>query len=364
MNIYTKLGASKYQELIRECILNEGNNSRLKAAIEKDTIRIAFLGGSVTMGVQDSGMIKEAFPYLLGEGLKPVYRDKLIDVLNLGFPAVNSIYGLFQTERNLIDYSPDIVFVEYGVNDGASLEWINAFESLIRKLLQLPSKPVVGIILLMLQTLQTRRDYMLELGRFYWLPVIGIYEAFPEYMKRGELNWNDYSNDEAHANREGHEFICDCLYQLIMDMTDKETDTYYEMNSNCLYGAFFTELKLLDFYDKGSWEGTFLPVFSQSNEFALENDCKAWEHFFRFHARCKGIIVIYEQSSQKSYGTAQVIIDGSERFRLKGHSIYGWNNPVCQILLGSDIAYEHTVEIRMIKSEERKIFKLLYLGWC
>ena len=55
---------------------------------------------------------------------------------NYGFAGANSIFGLALTERFLREDLPDIVFVEYALNDASDNESRNAFEGLIRKLLE------------------------------------------------------------------------------------------------------------------------------------------------------------------------------------------------------------------------------------
>lgn len=79
-----------------------------------NTIRIATLGGSTTMGVNDDDQI---WPYLLGRNLAAALPQKKIEVLNEGIMGYNSLDNLLDLSMRVIDFNCDIYVIYLGVND-------------------------------------------------------------------------------------------------------------------------------------------------------------------------------------------------------------------------------------------------------
>jgi lysophospholipase L1-like esterase len=79
-----------------------------------DTIRIATLGGSTTMGVNDDDKI---WPYLLGRRLSALFPGKSIEVLNEGIMGYTSLDNLLDLSMRVIDFNCDVYILYLGVND-------------------------------------------------------------------------------------------------------------------------------------------------------------------------------------------------------------------------------------------------------
>jgi hypothetical protein len=78
-----------------------------------DSIKIAYFGGSITnagSGWRDQTM----------DWLKTKYPKCFIQQKNSSLPGTGSDFGAFRTEKDVISFKPDLVFVEYAVNDDGS----------------------------------------------------------------------------------------------------------------------------------------------------------------------------------------------------------------------------------------------------
>ena len=79
-----------------------------------NAIRIATLGGSTTMGVNDDDRV---WPYLLGRNLAAALPARKIEVLNEGLMGYTSLENLLDLTMRVIDYDCDAYVIYLGVND-------------------------------------------------------------------------------------------------------------------------------------------------------------------------------------------------------------------------------------------------------
>ena len=98
--------------------------SKLEAG---NTVRIAYLGGSIT----------EAPGWRVGSRiwLQGQYPDAQIEEIEAAIGGTGSDLGVFRLEQDVLRYKPDLLFVEFAVNDGdASPERIQkAMEGIVRQ---------------------------------------------------------------------------------------------------------------------------------------------------------------------------------------------------------------------------------------
>ncbi|MBQ4110002.1 MAG: SGNH/GDSL hydrolase family protein [Clostridia bacterium] len=98
---------------------------------------VAFIGGSLTEGgswiTTTKKMLQEKMP------------DKEVISINAGKGGTRSNYGAARIMEDVGKYSPDMVFIEFAVNDcGQDGETYRAYtESMVRQCMKLPKKPVI-----------------------------------------------------------------------------------------------------------------------------------------------------------------------------------------------------------------------------
>lgn len=78
------------------------------------TIRIAAIGGSTTMGVNDDD---EVWPFILGERLQEEMPGARIEVLNAGVMGYTSLENLLDLSLRIIDFHCDVYIIYSGIND-------------------------------------------------------------------------------------------------------------------------------------------------------------------------------------------------------------------------------------------------------
>lgn len=83
-----------------------------------NTLRIATLGGSTVMGLNNDDKV---WPYLLGKLLDERVPDKEIEVLNEGLMGYTSLENLADLSMRVIDFNPDVYIIYLGINDYLTL---------------------------------------------------------------------------------------------------------------------------------------------------------------------------------------------------------------------------------------------------
>lgn len=102
--------------------------ARQKAALNTRPVVIACLGDSVTHGcfevfINEQGKVdtacraSKAYPQLLAEELGKLFPFAQPSVINAGVSGDNAASGLKRMERDVLSFHPDLVIVDFGLND-------------------------------------------------------------------------------------------------------------------------------------------------------------------------------------------------------------------------------------------------------
>ena len=81
---------------------------------------------------------------------------------------------------------------------------------------------------------------------------------------------------------------------------------------------------------------------------------------------CKNLILVYKDfgswTGLKS-GKAEIYVDGKLSQTVDGFTGKGWNNSLEVIVIDSDIAENHTVEVKLAAGDEDKAFTIVAMGY-
>ena len=130
-----------YDLMVDRSLMTTGDMTRManvfKRAADGETIKAAYIGGSITEGYSDNITLKteEKWVDMSTKWLNEQFPDSDITYVNAGLSGTPSVLGNVRLQRDVLQYDPDIVFVEFAVNDGGETIYKNAYESLVRTLL-------------------------------------------------------------------------------------------------------------------------------------------------------------------------------------------------------------------------------------
>ncbi|MBI2297768.1 MAG: SGNH/GDSL hydrolase family protein [Armatimonadetes bacterium] len=196
-------------DMLARAILSEGDPAPLhrlmQAAAKGGSYTVGIIGGSITQGASASGMDKHYSAYVL-RWLREHFAAAEFTFVNAGIGATGSDYGSLRCQRDLLAKGPDLVVVEYAVNDGDSLEFAETYEGLIRQILSSPKHPAVVTIYMMNEAGGNAQATKSQVDAHYHLPRVSYRDLLWPEIEAKRLAWTDISPDSVHPNDTGHHY--------------------------------------------------------------------------------------------------------------------------------------------------------------
>ena len=357
-----KMTSDEYKAAISDALSSAGNNYRLLNILnKKKDINIAFVGGSISQGWDGNEVIQTNYTKLIYSYLCNQYNDKNIHYTNLSTASANSFIGLSIVSKNTETSLPDIVFIEYAVNNECSQEHIISYESLVYRIINMPSHPAVILVFMINQSFYTSQGYMKKIGEHYGLPMISIADSLKNLITENKVKWTDYSDDWIHPNARGHQFIADCIRYYFEKLRNEQTDKEFLVDKP-LYSMEFSEYMPVKSAAVITSEGFECINAGEFFDNSLSYKCDTENPFVKFEADFKNLFVSYMHDKSDRFSDADVYVDGQKAAVLQGKSIYGWGNVVLKRVYGLDQRRHHTVEVKV--RDKKKEFVLAEFGIC
>ena len=116
-----------------------------------DAIIVAF-GDSITAGFA----VRRGFPSFWREQLQQKFREAKVEMINSGISGDTSRDGLARLDWSVLSYEPDLVTINFGINDSVFDIAVDEFkENLIKMIRRIRAGPDSEILLLSSQPLET-----------------------------------------------------------------------------------------------------------------------------------------------------------------------------------------------------------------
>ena len=379
-----KLG-KRYMSTIMTSFISTGNTYRLRTALDRakagEEITVAFIGGSVTEGALATEKTpkgyQKGYAYLTYEYLCRNYSTgDNIKLVSSGVSGTSSFLGIVRSDVDVLDYKPDIIFVEFAVNNGDSPQDKQSFESLLRKFLNADNAPAVVLLFSDATYAGGTQVYMEMMGAYYSLPMMSMHDALQHATSTGTIEWNDYSNDYAHPTQDGHRLYAKCICYLINTAYAEKSDTSYEVkekpsaNGNDKY----ENAVILDNTDAagmivttGSFEAKETSFFSTGNSDTTALH-KGWvraagssNEDFVIQAECRNFSIVVRQLGGTE-ASVDVYVDGSFVKKINTNQEGAWNNSATELLIDEETARMHEIRIRATEGSEDK--EQMILAMC
>jgi lysophospholipase L1-like esterase len=184
------------------------------------TINLVFHGHSVPAGYFKTPVVNTlaSYPYLVLKDLKSAYPMTVVNVINTSIGGEHSESGLKRFEADVLTHKPDVLFIDYALNDrGMGLErakiaWEKmirlALEKNIKVILLTPSPDQRVDIKDDLSILDQHANQIKELAKSFQIGLIDTYALYKNKVKSGS-NLVDYMSQVNHPNEKGHQMITD-----------------------------------------------------------------------------------------------------------------------------------------------------------
>ena len=322
---YQETASSQYIDFYKSSIKHMGNTYRLAkkltAAENGESLTVAYLGGSITEG--------KNYTTPFSNYLKNTFAKGSFKEVNAGMSGTSSVVGLVRSEKDIVSQNPDIIFLEFSVNDHEDIMYKKCFESCIKKFLDMPNEPAVGIIITRAQGGFSSQSQMYPIGKNFDIPVISMDDALTKAFNSGFLKTSDYYSDEYHPHQKGGQLVADCMaYYVRQALRSENLKTSYTQPSSYVYGAEYANCvnvdpKTLDNFNAGSWSAG-----SGYNSLPYSYTLNGGSPM-KFKTQGKGLIIVFKANSS-GMGSIDVTVNGKTT-KVNGNKQYTWGGPDAEL---------------------------------
>ncbi len=206
----SKRTTSNYLSELKKELTNEWPNNR--------TINLVFHGHSVPAGYFKTPDVKpfNSYPFQVLRQLKEKYPYSIINVINTSIGGENSISGQKRFETEVLNHKPDIIFIDYALNDRkvglyeAKEAWSKMIEKAKQngiKIILLTPSPDLDVNLSDLDNeLEKHTNQIKELAQKYNVGLADSYSAFKKIKEDCDC-LTSYMSQSNHPNEKGHLII-------------------------------------------------------------------------------------------------------------------------------------------------------------
>ena len=397
--------SENYCAMIAKSLMNLGNTYRIRKAIEKakagKSVTVAYIGGSITQGAGATPINTECYAYKSYQLFQNRFASgNNVKFIKAGVGGTPSELGMLRFDRDVLrdGEKPDIVIVEFAVNDEGDETKGDCYESLVRKILKLDWNPEVVLLFSVFANDWNLQERLRPVGDLYDLPMVSIRDAVVEQFTRKEgrvLTKNQFFYDMFHPSNIGHTIMADCLQYLFercelreharLDAFEngltEEGMLLQRLKLEPVIGGSFENVRLMDKKDvyegavieTGDFTATDQELQSVEMDDALNltpefpynwmyDGTKTDAEAFMLRMNCKALVLIFKDSGEVDVGKAEVFVDGAHVLTADPH-INNWQHCNAAILFNNENSEEHTVKIEIAKEDIDKKFTILGFGY-
>ena len=326
--------------------MGQDENNRAVAAVMRkaaagEEITIAYIGGSITQGTISDGSsdaeagFRKSYVEIGKQWWDETFPDTKVNTINAGIGATDSYLGVHRVERDVLAYKPDLVVVEFSVNDDGGPKSKVSYDNLVRRILLAENHPAV-ILLFMGQTNGANAQSTHALVGFtYGVPMLSYCNVMKDMQENKIYTDKQLSGDVTHPSALGHAVTGEILWK------------YF----NEVY-AVMDDLPAPEVFDKAAFTNEkYLQASMQD-----ATDVKIGEPFT---VTCSSLGIVYEKLTNGNGTRVEVYVDGEYVSTLDADFKGGWGNyAAAQEVFTADETAEHTVELIMEEGSEGKTFSV------
>lgn len=393
-----KFESEEYRKMIEKSLMNVGNNVRLKRAIDKarngEDVTVSFIGGSITQGAGAVPINTNCYAYNIFKGFCDLtgrgYEDN-VHYVKAGIGGTPSELGIVRYDRDVLcngEKIPDVVVVEFAVNDEGDETHGECFDSLIRKIYNGPGNPAVIILFAVFSSDWNLQERLSPVGFAYNLPMVSTRNSVVDqfYGNNGEprvVSKNQYFYDCFHPTNVGHRIMADGVINLFkvvdnMPYDSKETDI---TKITPPIGGEFDNVIFIDRKDNPVGAridaGSFADTDTVLQAVERDRDLKATPAFpnnwmykggsgkpfkpFSMDVEGSALFIVVKDSADPADGVCNVFVNGQKALRYDPHLV-GWIHANSVLVFRGEDAVLRHIEVSV--EDESKNFTILGFGVC
>lgn len=391
--------SESYNAMIKNSLLLQGDCARLKRVIEKakagEDVTLAYIGGSITQGAGATPIHKESYAMKSCRLFKEKFASGgNVRLIKAGVGGTPSELGMIRFDRDVLrdnTVEPDVIVVEFAVNDYGDETNGVCYESLVRKALNLPNRPAVILLFAVFADDSNLQERLSPVGSHYNLPMVSVKDAVtPQFYKKKEdgkvLSKSQFFYDQYHPTNAGHTIMADCLANLF-DLAEHAADVSPEQSTEelikrgAVIGSTFEQVKLMDkkdTYGKAKiTPGGFTATDRDLQYVEMDTELEPvpefpynWQYIgseggdpcFDMDITCKALLLIFKDTGEPSAAKAHISVDG-KFVRTADPFENGWVHCNPLLIIDEPESGEHHVHIEAEDPEHRKQCTILGFGY-
>ena len=345
----------------------------MKKAERGEDITVALIGGSITEGTISNGSKDGEVPFKLAyaEIFRRWWTERFPNVkvsfVNAGIGGTDSYLGVHRLRMDVLSKKPDVVLVEYAVNDdGSKLMYKVSYDSLVRRILESETKPAVLLLFMGQTNGATAEGIQAQIGSAYRLPMVSYIDVIKAAMKDGTYPAKVLSGDTVHPSALGHALTGEILWRYL-------NGVYARRDSLGEPAPFAAEAFTQDKYQNPKLfsGGNLIP--DDKGSFTTGTGSTCW-HYQRGWVNQQGagnftatltfrnLGILYQRTVDGKSGKYDILVDGKRVGTIDGHFPNGWGNAITatEIFSGEESA-PHTVIVTQADGSDGKLILLGFL---
>lgn len=327
----------------------------MKKAAAGEKVTIACIGGSITQGTISNGSsdsevgFKKCYADIFFEWWSTTYPDTEFEFINAGIGATDSYLGVHRVQKDVLDYNPDLVLVEFSVNDSNSTTAKTNYDNLVRAILKSENQPAVMLLFMGQTNGSNAQQQHVLIGFNYALPMVSYANVISDMMLNDLYTDKQLSGDVTHPSSLGHAVAGEILWRYLNNVY-VQVDTFGEPEPFDEKAVTFEAYLDAEILDSASITPDDLGTFAESSKFhVFPNNwtCEEGEGNLTFTVNCRNIGIMYYRTTDGKSGQFEVYVDGERMTSLDADFSGGWGNYAdAREVYSSDASAEHTIVIK------------------
>lgn len=340
----------------------------MRKAEAGEPVTIAVIGGSITQGTISSGSSdrtverKQSYAEIFRDWWTETFPQAEVTFINAGIGATDSYLGVHRVHTDVLAHDPDLVLVEFSVNDSGSSSHKISYDNLLRTMLLQEDPPAV-LLLFMAQTNGSSAQSIHSLVGFqYSLPMVSYLNVMSDMLETGCFTAGELSGDVVHPSALGHRIAGEILWKYLNSIYENAdqypapeafdkpafTKDKYVVNPRILDRTSITPVNAGSFEDSSIYN-----LFPNGWTTADGGE-------ITFEITCRNLGILYYCQVDGKGGQFEVLVDGEVVSVLNADFSGGWGNYAqTQECYSSDAAAAHTVVIRKCADSGGDVLTLL-----
>lgn len=342
--------------------------SVMKKALSGEKVTIACIGGSITQGTISNGIddtqvgFQKCYADIFFQWWSDTFPETDFTFINAGIGATDSYIGVHRVQKDVLDYDPDLVLVEFSVNDGCTSINKRNYDNLVRRILLSEGHPAVMLLFMGQTNGASAQSIHSLIGLFYHLPMVSYLNVINDMMANDIYTQEQLSGDTTHPSALGHAIAGEIIWKYLNQIYS-QMDCFGEpepFSEKAVTSDVYLNPRILD---RLTLTPSALGTFTESSVFeAFPNDwsCEEGDGNLTFSISFERLGFLYYCTTDGKSGQFDVYIDGEKITSLDADFSGGWGNYAAarEVYVGEEPA-EHIVTIKKAPDSTGDHFALL-----